>query len=69
MIFVFFISKGQREIINFQFIPSVESDAVSDRFLPDYPEVLAKKASPVPLISGVNNIEGLIIFGGKLFLN
>jgi len=55
--------EGQREFVNYQFIPSVESDAVSDKFLPDYPEVLVKTAPPVPLISGVNNMEGLIIFG------
>lgn len=52
---------------NSEFIPSVESDAVSDRFLPAHPEVLAKTANPgVPVISGLNDMEGLLLFEGKL---
>jgi hypothetical protein len=61
-------SKGQRDILNFQFVPTVESDAVNEKFLPAHPEILMKTASPVPIISGLNDLEGMIIFAGKLFL-
>ncbi|XP_050525279.1 esterase FE4-like [Daktulosphaira vitifoliae] len=54
--------EGQRDIINYQFVPSVESYQVSERFLPDNPENLLKTAPSIPLISGINNREGLIIF-------
>jgi len=40
---------------------------ISDKFLPAHPEVLIKTASTVPVITGINNMEGLIAFGGKLF--
>jgi len=55
-------------LLNFQFVPTIESEAVSNRLLPAHPNILIKSASPVPLISGVNNMEGMIVFGGKLFL-
>lgn len=55
---------------DFEFKPSVESGTIRDRFLPDRPEVLAKSANPgVPIISGVNDMEGLLFFEGKLLLN
>lgn len=56
-------------MLNFQFVPTVESEAVSERLLPAHPDILIKSASPVPLIAGVNNMEGMIVFGGKLFFN
>ncbi|KAF0751373.1 esterase E4-like isoform X1 [Aphis craccivora] len=63
--------EGQRDLLNFQFVPTIESEAVSNRLLPAHPNILIKSASPVPLISGVNNMEGMIVFGehrlGKLF--
>jgi len=40
---------------------------VSDKFLPAHPEILVETASIVPVITGINNMEGLIAFGGKLF--
>jgi len=55
-------------LLNFQFVPTLESEAVSDRLLPAHPDILVKSASPVPLITGINNMEGMIVFGGKLFL-
>ncbi|XP_025406381.1 esterase E4-like isoform X2 [Sipha flava] len=54
--------EGQRDILNFQFVPTVESDAVNEKFLPAHPEILMKTASPVPIISGLNDLEGMIIF-------
>lgn len=51
--------------LDFPFIPSVENEAVSDRFLTSSPDNLLRAASPVPLITGVNNMEGLIVFDGK----
>jgi len=55
-------------LLNFQFVPTIESEAVSDRLLPAHPDILIKSASPVPIITGTNNMEGMIVFGGKLFL-
>jgi len=40
---------------------------VSDRFLPAHPNILVKTASTLPVITGINNMEGMIAFGGKLF--
>jgi len=40
---------------------------ISEKFLPAHPEVLIQTASTVPVITGINNMEGLIAFGGKLF--
>lgn len=41
--------------------PSVE-DIKEGAFLPDWPQNLAKIATPVPTIFGVNDKEGLLIF-------
>lgn len=51
----------------FEFVPSVESKAITNPFLPHRPEILVKTASHVPVIIGVNNMEGMIAFGGKSF--
>lgn len=53
-------------MLNFQFVPTIESEGVSDRLIPAHPDILIKSASPVPLITGTNNLEGMIVFGGKL---
>ncbi|XP_026805381.1 esterase FE4-like isoform X2 [Rhopalosiphum maidis] len=55
--------KGKTDFTNYEFIPSVESEAVSDKFLPAHPEILVKIAPTVPVITGINNMEGLIAFG------
>ncbi|XP_050438553.1 juvenile hormone esterase-like [Adelges cooleyi] len=55
--------QGQREALVYQFVPSIESDQVSERLLPAHPEELLKTATLIPLISGVNNLEGMIMFG------
>lgn len=52
-------------VLNYEFVPSVESDAVTEQFFPDHPDVLVKSINPIPIISGLNNMEGLIGFGGK----
>lgn len=61
----FILFKGQRDLLNFQFVPTVESDQISDPFLPAHPDTLIKTATPIPIIAGFNNMEGMIIFGGK----
>lgn len=66
---IFILFKGQREFLNFQFVPTIESDQISDPFLPAHPEILIKTATPIPIITGMNSMEGMIIFGGKLFFN
>lgn len=53
--------------LEFNFVPSVESNSVCNQFLPDHPVHLAKNPPPpVPLISGLNSMEGLIAFTGNL---
>lgn len=64
---LFLFLKDQRELVNFQFVPTLENDAISEPFLPASPEILVKTASPIPIISGVNNLEGMIVLGGKLY--
>lgn len=53
------------DYLEYPFIPSIECDAISNPFLPAHPEVLKKTASPVPIISGLSDMEGIIILGGK----
>lgn len=49
-----------------EFVPSVEIDAVRDRFLRTYTEVLTKTANPgVPIVSGLNDMEELIFLKNK----
>ncbi|XP_022165542.1 esterase E4-like [Myzus persicae] len=48
---------------DYDFVPSIESEVVSDKFLPAHPEILAKTASTVPVIIGINNMEGLLALG------
>ncbi|XP_029344195.1 esterase FE4-like [Acyrthosiphon pisum] len=57
--------EGQRDLLNLQFVPTIESEAVSDRFIPAHPDILIKSASAVPLITGTNNMEGMIVLGGN----
>ncbi|KAL4143921.1 hypothetical protein QTP88_006173 [Uroleucon formosanum] len=53
---------------DYDFVPSVESEAVMDKFLPAHPEILVKTASTVPVIIGINNMEGLLVFGDHKFI-
>lgn len=53
------------DFLEYPFIPSIECDAISDPILPAHPVILKKTASPVPIISGLCDMEGLVIFGGK----
>ncbi|XP_050525280.1 esterase FE4-like [Daktulosphaira vitifoliae] len=59
-----YLFKGQREILIYQFVPSIESYKVTERFLPAHPNELIKTAPSIPIISGINNREGLIAFPG-----
>jgi len=52
--------KDDNDFLDYKFIPSIESDVVSNRFLPVHPETLATIAPPVPVIIGLNNMEGII---------
>jgi len=54
--------EDERNFLNYQFIPSIESDEISDSFLPAHPEILMKTANPIPIITGVNNLEGMVLF-------
>jgi len=42
---------------------------VSDRFLPAHPKTLATIASPVPVIVGLNSMEGIIALSGDYIFN
>lgn len=53
------------EVLNYEFVPSIESDAVTEKFFPVHPNILVKSMFPIPIIIGLNNMEGLIGFGGK----
>lgn len=66
---IILFQKDEQEFMYFEFVPSIESNAITDPFLPDQPEILVKTASPVPVIIGINNMEGMVAFGGKLFFN
>jgi hypothetical protein len=50
---------------DFQFVPSVESNEVTEKFLSAHPQTLVEKAARVPIITGVNQMEGLVLFVGK----
>lgn len=60
--------KDETDFLEYPFIPSVESDAISDPFLPAHPEVLKKSATPVPIITGLTDLEGFIGLNSELFL-
>ncbi|XP_050427431.1 juvenile hormone esterase-like isoform X2 [Adelges cooleyi] len=64
------IESINQEFLFYQFIPTIESDQVSERLIPAHPEELSKTATSIPLISGVTDLEGMILFGdhrmGKL---
>lgn len=60
--------KDETDFLKFPFIPSIECDFISNPFLPAHPEVLKKLASPVPIITGLNDMEGIIGLNSKLFL-
>ncbi|XP_025406470.1 esterase FE4-like isoform X2 [Sipha flava] len=47
---------------DFQFVPSVESNEVTEKFLSAHPQTLVEKAARVPIITGVNQMEGLVLF-------
>jgi len=40
---------------------------IREKFLPAHPDILVKTASTVPIIIGINNMEGLLAFGGNLY--
>jgi len=52
--------KGESEIFIYYFLPSVENEEITDPFLSTHPNTLIKTAVPIPVITGVNNLEGLI---------
>ncbi|XP_015374788.1 PREDICTED: esterase FE4-like isoform X2 [Diuraphis noxia] len=52
--------KDETDFLSYKFIPSIESDTVSNRFLPAHPEQLVNNITPVPVIIGLNNMEGII---------
>ncbi|KAF0750324.1 Uncharacterized protein FWK35_00017165 [Aphis craccivora] len=52
--------KDETDFLVYKFAPSIESDVVSNPFLPAHPKTLAISTFPVPVIIGLNNMEGII---------
>ncbi|KAF0760307.1 esterase FE4 isoform X1 [Aphis craccivora] len=52
--------KDETDFMDYKFVPSLESDVVSNPFLPAPPKTLAISTFPVPVIIGVNNMEGIV---------
>jgi len=65
--FNLFFLKNESEIFIYYFLPSVENEEITDPFLSTHPNTLIKTAVPIPVITGVNNLEGLIAIEGNLF--
>lgn len=57
--------KDKTDLVLYPFIPSIECDTISCPFLPADPQVLIKTATPVPLITGLNDMEGILAIGGR----
>nr|AAS15642.1 carboxylesterase [Aphis gossypii]AAS15644.1 carboxylesterase [Aphis gossypii] len=52
--------KDETDFMDYKFVPSIESDVISNPFLPAHPKTLATSTFPVPVIIGVNNMEGIV---------
>ncbi|XP_060878202.1 esterase FE4-like isoform X2 [Metopolophium dirhodum] len=52
--------KDETDFLDYKFVPSIESVTVSNPFLPAHPLQLVHDTSPVPVIIGLNNMEGMI---------
>ncbi|CAI6351252.1 unnamed protein product [Macrosiphum euphorbiae] len=52
--------KNGTDYLDYKFVPSIESATVSYPFLPAHPEQLVNDRSPIPVIIGVNNMEGMV---------
>lgn len=54
-------------MIRLLFVPSIEERSGSDVLLPDDPKNLLTNTMKIPVITGINELEGLImVFGKKL---
>lgn len=69
MINYYLFLKDETGYLNYMFVPSIESVTVSNPFLPAHPEQLVNDTSPVPVIIGLNNMEGIIALMGKYIFN
>lgn len=61
--------KDETDFLSYKFVPSIESDTVSNQFLPAHPEKLVNNTSHMPVIIGLNNMEGIIALTGKHIFN
>lgn len=55
--------------MDYKFVPSIESDVVSNPFLPAHPKTLAISTIPIPVIIGLNNMEGIVALTGEYIFN
>jgi len=65
----YLLVKDETDFLSYKFVPSIESDMVSNQFLPAHPEQLVNNTSHVPVIIGLNNMEGMIALNGKYIFN
>lgn len=61
--------KDETAFMDYKFVPSIESDRVGNPFLPAHPKQLVNDTTPVPVIIGLNNMEGIIALSGKYIFN
>ncbi|KAK7605077.1 hypothetical protein V9T40_006935 [Parthenolecanium corni] len=56
---------SKHEVIRLLFVPSIEERSGSDVLLPDDPKNLLTNTMKIPVITGINELEGLIMVFGK----
>ncbi|KAF0772550.1 esterase FE4 isoform X1 [Aphis craccivora] len=50
----------ETDFLDYKFVPSIESDVVSNPFLPAHPKTLAISTIPIPVIIGLTDMEGIV---------
>ncbi|CAH1720586.1 unnamed protein product [Aphis gossypii] len=53
-------SKDETNFMHYKFVPSIESDVISNPFLPAHPRTLAISTIPIPVIIGLTDMEGIV---------
>ncbi|KAE9537486.1 hypothetical protein AGLY_006509 [Aphis glycines] len=52
--------KDETNFMDYKFVPSIESDVISNPFLPAHPKTLAISTIPIPVIIGLTDMEGIV---------
>ncbi|VVC34998.1 Hypothetical protein CINCED_3A008558 [Cinara cedri] len=56
--------EDENDFLRYKFLPTIQCNTVRNPFLPTHPENLVETAPSLPVINGVNNMEGLISLAG-----